>query len=321
MLPYIDALLLAFFVAASAFFAAAEVSFLSLSAVRLHSLIEKKAPGAECLARLRRSKRRVVVSLLIGSNLANVGASALATSIAISIFGEAGLGVAVGVASFLLLTLGDIAPKSAATNHGERIALAIGPLIEMFYVASYPLVLFFEGINRLIPGVYARATTIEKFTEEEVRAAVRLGAQDQGISDREREIIENVLAFKDRRVEQAMTPRAAVDTLPVGMRAGEAHAVALRKAYSRFPVVRGSEVVGTLSVKMLGRAALDDPDQPIEAVMFRPILVGRHEKVSDAFQTLQRLGRNIAVVVDERGRMEGVVTLEDLLEELVGEIK
>ncbi|MCL6088996.1 MAG: CNNM domain-containing protein, partial [Candidatus Marsarchaeota archaeon] len=149
---YLEALLLALLVVISAFFAAAEVSFLSISNVRLHALLERQASGAQSLSRLRANRRRVIIALLIGNNLANVGASALATSIAMSIFGEAGLGVAVGVMSFLLLTFGDIAPKSAATTYGERMALGFSPVIEAFYWLIFPLVLVFEFINRLIPG-------------------------------------------------------------------------------------------------------------------------------------------------------------------------
>ena len=319
---YLEALLLAAFVAVSAFFAAAEVAFLSLSSIRLHALLEKNVPGAESLARLRSNRRRVVVSILIGGNVANVAASALATSIAMGLFGEAGIGIAVGLMSFLLLTFGDIAPKSAATAYGEKTALLFAPAIEAFYFVSFPLVVVFEAINRLIPGVYSRATGIERFTEEEVRSAVALGAKHKGISERERVLIENVLEFNDRPVSRAMTPKSGVVTLPAGMPVPEAHRKAVSGPYSRLPVLdERKKVVGIVSVQTLGRAAYEHPGWTVGQACAKPVILRATDKLHDAFATLQSLSRNIAVVVNEKEEFAGIVTLEDILEELVGELR
>jgi CBS domain containing-hemolysin-like protein len=319
---YLEAALLVLFVAIAAFFGASEVAFLSISSVRMHSLLEKKRPGAESLSRLRANRRRVIISMLIGGNVANVAASALATSIAMALYGEAGIGVAVGVMSFLLLTFGDIAPKTAATSYGDKFALGVAPIIETFYWISYPLVVVFEAINHLIPGVYSMATGIEQFTEEEVRSAISLGAKHQGISQKERELIENVLEFNDRPVSVAMTPKLSVVALPADMPVAEAHRKAIWNRYSRFPVLGAKrEVMGTISVKLLGQAVYDHPDATVGEVCWKPVIVKSNEKLHNAFAMLQSLGRNIAVVVDEKGEFAGVVTLEDLLEELVGEIK
>ena len=319
---YISIVLLLIFIAASAFFAASEVAFLSLSSVRLHSLVEKGVPGAEALARLRTKRRRVVISLLIGGNVANVAASAVTTSVSIGIFGDAGIGIAVGVMSFILLTLGDIAPKSVATTYGQRIALLFAPLIEAFYLISFPFVLVFEAINYLIPGVYSTATGIEQFTEEDVRSAVKLGAKHKGISKEEHKLIENVLEFNDRRVSLAMTPKTSVFFLPAEMPVVEAHKKALESPYSRFPVInRQNKVLGMTNVKLLGQAACERPEWAVEKISLKPVLLRTNDTLQYGFGLLQHLGRNIAIVVDEKGKFAGVVTLEDLLEELVGEIK
>jgi len=318
---YLEAALLVAFVAVSAFFAAGEVAFLSISSVKLNSLLEKKVNGAESLARLRANKRKVVISLLIGGNVANVAASALATGISIEFFGDAGLGIAVGITSFLLLTFGDIAPKSAATSHGERIALAFAPAIEAFFFLSYPFVILFETINHLIPGVYSRATGIEQFTEEDVRSAVKLGTLHKGISERERELIENVLEFNDRPVSKAMTPKSSVVSLPAGMPVSEAHRKAALSKYSRLPVFDGhGTVLGVVSIKTLALESYEHPDWAVEKVCSEPVILQTNDKLHDVFAKLQHLGRNIAIVKDEKGGFAGVVTLEDLLEELVGEI-
>lgn len=316
-----NALLLTVLLAFSAFFAAAEVSFLSISAVRMHSLVEKKTPGSESLYRLRSSRRKVVISLLIGNNIVNIAASAIATSVALGIWGENGLGIAVGVMSFLILTFGDIAPKSFATSNGEAFMLFFAPIIEVFYYCTYPLVFMFDLLNKAIPGVYSRATGVEQFTEEEVRSAVKLGAKHQGISEHERRLIENVLEFNDRTVGKAMTPKSRVVALDGEMLVSVAHKKALENSmYSRFPVIVNGKVAGTVSVKILGRALYQHPDWHLSKILWQPVKINVNDKVSNAFSRLQRLGRNIAIVVNDHGEFVGVVTLEDLLEELVGEI-
>jgi len=319
---FLDAIILAVLLAVSAFFAASEVAFLSLSSVRLYSLVEKKMPGSESLARLKTNRRRVIISLLIGNNIANVAASVLATSITTVLYGEAGVGIAVGLMSFLLLTFGDIAPKSIATSYGEKMALLFAPILEVFYWISFPLVVVFEAINRLIPGVYSMATGVEQFSEDDLRSAVKLGAKHKGISEKERELIENVLEFNDRPVSKAMTSKANVVSLPSDMSIVEAHRKAVIGEYSRLPVLDGQKkVVGVVGVKTLGRASYEHPEWTVGQASVKPVVFRTSDKLHDAFAVLQSLGRNIAIVVDDKAEFAGVVTLEDLLEELVGEIK
>ncbi len=320
--PYGDYILLIVLLAFSAFFAAAEVSFLSISNVKLHSLLEKKVLGVETLARLRHNRRRVIISLLIGNNIVNIAASAIATSMAIEMFGEAGVGIAVGVMTFLILTFGDIVPKSAATTYGEKFALLSAPVVEIFYSVSYPLVFFFEFVNRLIPGVYSKATGIEHFTEEEVRSAVRLGAKHKSITERERQLIENVLELNDRPISKSMVTKAGVVTLRADMLVREAHKKAVDYGYARFPVLnRKGEVIGVASMRTLGKAMHENPIAQVSVYMRPPINVRNTETVNEVFHRLQSLGRNIAIVVDAQDKFVGIVTMEDLLAEIVGDFE
>ncbi|MFH0737087.1 MAG: CNNM domain-containing protein [Candidatus Micrarchaeota archaeon] len=318
----VGGILLAAFIAASAFFAAAEVSFLSLSPVRLHSLVEKRREGADSVVRLKKERRHVVISLLIGNNVVNIAASAIATDMAIVLFGDSGLGIAVGVMSFLLLTFGDIAPKSFATSNGERFMLFFGRLIWIYYRLSYPLVMVFDAINRLIPGVYSRATIVEQFTEAEVRSAVRLGALHKGITEKEREMIENVLEFNDRTVAEVMTNRIDVVSLRGDVTVVQAHKAAIGSQYFRFPVVdHEGRIIGLVNLKTLGRCLYEHPGWKVSKVALIPVLVEKGDKISNAFSKLQSSGRSIALIPDKEGKLEGIVTMEDLLEELVGELK
>ena len=319
---YLELALLVAMLAVSAFFSAAEVAFLSISSIRLNSLLEKRIEGAKSLQRLRNSRRKVIIALLIGNNVVNITASAIATSLAIGIWGESGVGIAVGVMTFLILTFGEIAPKSFATGNAEMFMLFFSPLIEFICYVATPLVAVFDFINRLIPGVYSRATGVEQFTEEEVRSAIQLGAKHKGITEREREMIENVLEFNDRTVAEAMTPKSRVVALDGNMLVAVAHKKALESSqYSRFPVMMQGRVIGNVSVKIMGRALYQHPDWHLAKIAWEAVRVKSTMKASEAFARLQKLGRNIAIVEDDKGAVVGVVTLEDLLEELVGELK
>jgi CBS domain containing-hemolysin-like protein len=162
---------------------------------------------------------------------------------------------------------------------------------------------------------------IEKFTEDEVRTAVKLGAQHNSISEREKELIENVLAFNDKTVGQVMTPKDRAVYFPADMKAAEAHEKAIKGTYSRFPVLREGKVVGTVSMRALGRAVLDNPNWRVGHVMWAPIKVKSSDKLNHAFSKLQTLGRHIAVVEGDHGEYLGLITIEDLMDELVGEHK
>ncbi|MCX8175314.1 MAG: hemolysin family protein [Candidatus Micrarchaeota archaeon] len=321
-MPFASIVVLAALLCLSAFFSASEVAFLSISRVRLHALLERKAPGAESLARLREQRRKVIIAILIGNNIVNISASAIATSVAISYFGDEGVGIAIGVMTFLILTFGEIAPKSFATSNAERWMLFFAPALEILLAITSPLVFIFEVINRLIPGVYSRATGVEQFTEEEVRSAIKLGAKHRGISERERELLENVLEFNDRTVAEAMTPKSRVVALDGRMRVAVAHRKVMEEGgYSRYPVIMRGKVIGTVSVRILGRALYEHPDWPLHKIAWHPVRLKTYMRASEAFAQLQKLGRNIAIVENEKGEFAGVVTLEDLLEELVGEIQ
>ena len=317
----VDAAALAGLIAISAFFSACETSFLTITRIRLHQLVERGAPGSQSLHRLRENRRKVLIALLIGNNVANIAASAVATTLALTFFGDQGIGIAIGVMSFLILTFGDIAPKSFATNYNEKIMLTCAPIVEGIYWAFTPLVVFFEFINHLIPGVYSRATGIERFTEDEVKAAVKLGAAHNSISEMERELIENVLEFNDKTVAHVMTPKARVVYFPAGTKASDALHKALHSLYYRFPVVKDGSVLGTVNIRALAKAVEDNPNWKVEQIVLPSVRVRSRDKLNEAFNHLQAANRHFAIVIDDKETFVGVLTMDDMLEQLVGKIK
>ena len=317
----LDAIAFAALICISAFFSACETSFLSMTRIRLHTLVEKGAPGSKSLQRLRENRRRVLIALLIGNNVANIAASAVATTLSLTLFGDQALGIAIGATSFLMLTFGDIAPKSFATNYGEAIILTCAPVVEGICWAFTPLVMVFEFINKMIPGVYSRATGIERFTEDEVKAAVKLGAAHKSISEKERELIENVLAFNDKTVAHVMTPKTQVVAFSAEALASDALHKAIHSLYYRFPVVAGGRVLGTVNIRALAKAAESNPNWKVGQIVLPVVTVKSTDILNEAFAHLQAANRHFAIVVDAKGEFVGVITMDDMLEELVGKIK
>ncbi|MFA5108299.1 MAG: CNNM domain-containing protein [Candidatus Micrarchaeia archaeon] len=311
------------FIAIAAFFAAAEVSFLSISNIRMHTMIEKKANGAESLQRLKQNRRRVIIALLIGNNIASVAASVFATSMAITLLGsEAGIGAAVAMMSFLLIAFGDIMPKSAATTYGDKFILAVAPAIEVFCWVFTPLVLVFEAVNRLVPGIYSTATGIEKFSEEEVRTAVRLGAKHKSITEKEEKMIANVLEFDKKPVEAVMTPVSYVAMINAGTPVWSAFEIAAKNKHSRFPIVNEQgRAIGFVNLREIAMAMMTDPKTDCVHIAQKPLVFGPKERIHNVFERMQKAGKDISVVADSSQKMIGIVTIEDLLEELVGEIQ
>ncbi|MDP2717646.1 MAG: hemolysin family protein [Candidatus Micrarchaeota archaeon] len=314
-----DALTLVFLLVLSGFFSAAEVAFLSVTRVQLSRLRDEKRAGAESLHRLKQNTPRTIITILIGNNVVNVGASVLAAQVALFLFGNAGLSIATAVMTLLLLTFGEITPKTLASAHHLSVARRFAPVLEVLQVALFPAIWFFEQIIRLVPGSYQKG--VVRVTEEEIRAAVRLGVSDKSVSEHEKKLIENVFLFNDKKVSQCMTSKSTSHTLSPDLHVDVALHKALQSPHSRFPVVSGSRIVGVVSLKRLSHAAMHHSHDSVAKHMLPAVVVDQDKSASDAFSYLQNKGVNMAAVVGKTGAYVGVVTLKDLLEELVGEIE
>jgi len=312
-------LALSVLIALNAAFSAVEVAYLTISRIRLHRLLERKLPGSESLARLKAQSNRTIIAILIGSNVAGVAASVLAADIAVGLFGDVGLGIATGFMTLLLLTVGEVTPKTLASSHAEPIILFFSAPLEALVFLLSPFVSAFDAFNRAVAGPHAKS--VSKITEDEVRAAVTLGAQDQAITALEKHYIENVLHFNDKTVAQCMTPKSRTATLAPDEPIPAALQKALQSPYSRFPVVKEGKAVGIVTVKRLAYAAQNQKDATVADVMRTPALtLPKTLPANEAFARMQAAAVNMAAITGDNDDYAGLVTLEDLLEELVGEI-
>lgn len=302
----------------SAFFSAAEVAFVSLSPAKVKLLEDKKTQAARLVVALKNMPQRLIATILIGNNLVNIFAAGLATVVATDLFGSAGLGVATGAMTLLILVFGEIFPKAFAQKHAEAFAI----------VASYPLFIldkvlipFTWSIEKMLHA--SGAHHVEKISEEEVVAVVGLGAESGEIKRHEQELIQNVLEFTDTRVEEVMTPRVEIEAIKKTATIAEAQKYFQSIKHSRVPVYDETldKVIGILTLRQVFEHE-GDQSMPIEKIkLIEPIFTPPSRPIRSLFQELKSRRIHIAIVVDEHGGTSGIVTMEDLLEEIVGEIE
>lgn len=319
-----DFIALVMLLALSAFFSGAETALVSLSKGRAEGLTREKRRGSKPLYALKCEPQRMLIAILIGNNLVNIAASALATVIATRLIGGFGPGLAVGVLTVLILVFGEITPKSLATRYSERISLVVAPIIFGLLRSVGPLVTVFQRITDALGNAAADGSNDPMVTESELISLINYGEAEGTIEGSERELIERAFAFTDLVVEDVMTPRHKVFSLDGRKSLAETLSSLVDTPYSRIPLHE------------------DDPDEISKIVHLRdllPMIEGRYDRneslslfarepkfvpdsqsVTETITSFRREQQHMAVVVDEHGTMRGVVTFEDLLEELVGEI-
>ena len=309
----------------SAFFSGTEAALLSIQRVRLHSLLQRGVLGAGLVARMVERPDRFLPTILLGNNLVNTAAAALGTAIALTVIEvqEQAVLVATAVVTGLLLITGEVIPKTIAARHAERISLIIVRPLVMTRYLMFPLVLLLQalssGVSRLVGGRGWQ----DLVTEEELKNMISMGRAAGTVETSEAEMLERVFSFGDRQVREVMTPRPELVMVEKGTLAGEFLEVYSRYPYSRFPVYEGSidNVIGVLSVKDVLRAIAQDQvnsDQDVTTLVRQAFFVPETKLVSALLPEFQAARSSMAVVVDEFGGVDGVVTLTRLVEVVVG---
>ncbi len=306
----------------SGFFSGSETALVALSMARVEALVNEQRAGATALYQLKKDPSRMLTTILVGNNLVNIAASALATVLATREFGSAGPGIAVGVLTLFILVFGEITPKSLATRYSERISLSIAFPLLVFMRMIYPLVWFFSHFTNWVyhlTGGKGDPTV----TESELIGMLGYGVREGAIEHDERKIIERVFAFNDLKVRDVMTPKGKMFVLDGALTVAEAIPIVAQARYSRIPLYEGhsDRLVKVLYMRDLLRAsAHGQMEERLVNIAHELLFVPQYQVINDLFATFRRRNRVFSIVVDEYGDVRGVVTLEDLLEELVGEI-
>lgn len=306
----------------SGVFSGSETALVTLSIARVEGLVEEGRHGARALYQLKKDPSRMLTAILIGNNIVNIAASVMATVIATRWFGSAGPGIAVGSLTILILVFGEITPKSLATRYSERISLFIAPSLLAFMRLIFPLVWIF---GRFTTWLHQRTGQRgdPTVTELELISMLGYGEKEGTIEHGEREIIERVFTFHDLKVRDVMKPRSEIFAVEGSGTIADALPEIMEASYSRIPLYdrhRDNLYKVVYLRDLLAAMATGRGDARLDEIAHDPVFVPQYQAIDELFARLLRMKRHLAVVVDEYGIVRGIVTLEDLLEELVGEI-
>jgi len=306
----------------SGVFSGSETALVSISLARAEALHREGRPGASALYYLKTNPARMLITILIGNNVVNIAASAMATVIATERLGHFGPGIAVGVLTILILIFGEITPKSLATRYSERISLVIAPLMYGFMRAIYPLVWLFNSFTSWVQRMTGKEGD-PMVTEAELISMVEHGEEEGTIEADEREMIERVFILNDLKAGDVMTPVRRVVSMSGRRTVAEVLPQVLESPYSRIPLFGEdpNEILKVLFVRDLLQAEIEGKkDIPIMDIGRMPLFIPENQQIDQLLSILRKNKQHMAVVVDDTGYMQGVVTLEDLIEEVVGEI-
>jgi len=315
---------LASLIALSGFFSGLEVALVGVRRSKVHQMLNEKLPGSKSLHKLKSNPSRMMASVNLGNNLVNVAATALATDIALNVFGDQGLAIVIGVMTFLILVFGEITPKTYCNANAPKIALKYSRVLLAFSYVLYPIVLMFEKITKGIINLTGSDQEPPRLTEEEIKGVIEQGLQDKAIEKQESELVHGALNFDDIVIRSVMTPRTKMFTLNSKTKLFEALPQINQCGFSRIPLHGNNkdEIIGIIHVRDVLKALENDKKtSTLEMISRKPVFVSQEKMVSDLLKEMQGRQTHMAIVIDEFGGVEGCVTLEDLLEEIVGEIK
>ena len=307
----------------SGFFSGLEVALVGVRRSKVHQMLNKKLPGATALYKIKSNPSRMMASVNLGNNLVNVASTALATDIALKIFENNGLAIVIGAMTFLILVFGEITPKTYCNANAAKIALRYSRVLLAFSYAFYPVVWIFEQITKGIIKLTGSSQEPPRLTEEEIKGVIEQGLEDNAIEKQESELVHGALNFDDIVIRSVMTPRTKMFMLNSKMLLFEALPLINKSGFSRIPLYEKShdEITGIINVRdVLKYLEMDQKMVNLQQLARKPIFVSQEKKVSDLLREMQGRKAHMAIVLDEFGGVEGCVTLEDLVEEIVGEI-
>ena len=321
----IQLIILAILILLSALFSSAETSLTTSNKLKIQSLADQGNKRARILLKISEDSGKMLSAILIGNNLVNNAATALTTSLIIQLFGNSAVGIATGVITLLILIFGEISPKTLATIHSEKMALLYAPLIHFLMKIFTPVIFI---VNKLSMGVLflLRVNPDQKvntMTEHELRTIVDVSHEDGVIESEEKEMIYNVFDMGDAKAKDIMVPRVHVTFADINSTYDELIEIFREDKFTRLPIYEETtdNVVGTINMKDLLLYNYNDKKEfHVRDILREAYFTYEYKSISELLVEMRQASINIAIVLDEYGETAGLITLEDLLEEIVGEI-
>jgi CBS domain containing-hemolysin-like protein len=322
MIEYIlEFLLFVICVLLTAFFSSAEVALISITRAKVRTLVNEGLPGSEAVAALKESPEHLLITILIGNTIVTTAAATIATAVAIQVFGDIGIGIATVLVIIILLVFGEIGPKIYAARASESYALRIAPVILFCSRIFTPVIWLVERVSPKF-GI-GKETPEPAVTEEEIKEWIDVGKEEGTLEQGEQDMLYSVLEFADTTAREIMTPRIDVIAMEDTVSFEEAIRIFNDTGFSRIPVYHDQidNITGILNVKDVFSAMVSHrKDSTIKEVMYDPMFVPETKKIDDLLKELQVHRVQMAIVLDEYSSFAGIVTVEDILEEIVGDI-
>lgn len=310
----------------SGFFSSSETALTSLSELKVKHLLQEKGEKAKDLELWLLHPNKVLNTILIGNNIVNILGSVVAAEVSNKIFGSSAIAIATGVMTFLVLIFGEIAPKTFAKHNAESLALFIIKILKIFYFFFYPISLALDKLVKII--IKLSGGNVEnsgpKITEDEIEFLISVGEKEGVLENQKKEMLHNIFEISETTVKEVMVPRTDLVAIKYGTDINEILNVLANTEYSRIPIYEGKmdNILGILHVKDLLKYVSKDVQQlDIKTILRKPYFVPSTKKIDDLLREFQMNRIHFAIVVDEYGGVDGIVTLEDILEEIVGEIR
>ncbi len=315
----IEFIILGILVVLSSYFSGVETAFISLGRIRLRTMQDKNSKNVELIKKLKDDPHKLLSTLLIGNNFVNIAGSAIATSIAIEMFGSTGIGIATGIMTVVVLIFGEITPKTIAIAKAEKICSFSAPSIYYLQIILTPFIVLSDMLTRKLTSVFGDQKAGPAVTEEEIKSFINMGEEIGSIEKDEKEMINNIFRMNDIELKEIMVPKSQMVVVDETSSIKDATDLILRTGHSRIPVFRDDKdkIVGILYARDL---MCSNSVRHVKGIMRSASFVPETKKADSMLQEMQKSKNHMAIAVNEYGDVTGLVTLEDVLEEIVGEI-
>jgi len=319
-------IILAVLLGFSAFFSGSETALMAISRLRLRHLAETKPARTKLVERILKRPDKLIGTILLGNNLVNVAMSAIATALAISLWGQRGIAYVTVILTITILIFAEITPKIYAKYFNERVSFLTAPVLNAIMMIFNPVIIVVTYITNkilLLMGVDVSKTKGSLLTEEEIMTYIKIGWGDGAITTEERKMLSRVFTLNDKSVKEVMVPKEKMTVLTIDASIEDIVKIILKTGYSRFPITKGKDgdIVGIIHTKDFFRLIDAKKSLSISKILRPPYFVEADKKIDTQLNSFQAKRLHQAIVLDNTGEVIGLLTLEDILEELVGSIQ
>ena len=307
----------------SAIFSSAETAFMSVNKIRLKQLINKGNKKAIKVNKILEDKDKMLSAILIGNNFVNLSASSITTTLVYELYGDGFASIATGILTFIILIFGEIIPKTAASKHSEKFSMFYSFIIYLLMLIFTPIIFIVNKISELFMKIFKLDTQEPEITltEETIKTIVDVGQEEGIIKESEHELIQNVFEFADSCARDIMIPKTSIKGVMINDSYEDIMKIFKEEKYTRLVIYDESKqnIDGIINIRDMIHVSKEEFD--INKIMKNPLITYEYKKISELLKDMKKTSNNMAIVIDEYGEIIGLLTLEDILEELVGEIR